>query len=149
MNIKKIALISTVAIAMAASANGGAHSPIEQRQAAMKAVGGQMRTLGGMAQGKVAYDELAALSALEIMRDAAVAARPLFPVGTETGDETRAMAAIWAEDSEFDTIMVQLITSLDAAIAAEPADLASYRPLFGAAAGTCRACHEKYRAPEN
>lgn len=149
MNIKKIALISTVAVAMAASAFGAAHSPIEQRQAAMKAVGGQMRTLGGMAQGKVAFDDFAALSALEIMRDAAVTARPLFPVGTEMGSETRAMPEIWADGSDFDAIMGQLIANLDTAIAAEPADLASYRPLFGAVAGTCKACHEKYRAPEN
>jgi cytochrome c556 len=115
----------------------------------MKAVGGQMRTLGGMAQGKVAYDDFAVLSALEIMRDATAAARPLFPVGTETGDETRAKPEIWAADSDFDARMGQLIASLDAALAAEPADLASYRPLFGAIAQNCKGCHEKYRAPEN
>ena len=149
MNIKKISIISAVAVAIAATAIGGGHSPIEQRQAAMKAVGGQMRTLGGMAQGKVAYDDFAAISALEIMRDAVITARPLFPVGTETGSETRAKPEIWAESSDFDTIMGQLIASLDTAIAAEPADLASYRPLFGAVAGNCKACHEKYRAPEN
>jgi len=149
MNFKNIAVISTLAMAMAATAIGGGHSPIEQRQAAMKAVGGQMRTLGGMAQGKVAYDDFAALSALEIMRDAAMTARPLFPAGTETGNETRAMPEIWADGSDFDAIMGQFIASLDTAIAAEPADLASYRPLFGAVAGTCKSCHEKYRAPEN
>ncbi|NOR63990.1 MAG: hypothetical protein GQ535_16085 [Rhodobacteraceae bacterium] len=149
MYIKKITVISAITVAIAATAIGGGHSPIEQRQAAMKAVGGQMRTLGGMAQGKVAYDDFAAISALEIMRDAAMTARPLFPSGTEMGFETRAKPEIWAEGSEFDAIMGQLIANLDAAIAAEPADLASYRPLFGAVAGTCKACHEKYRAPEN
>ncbi len=149
MNIKKLAAISATALAFAASATGGGHSPIEQRIAAMKAVGGQMRTLGGMAQGKVDYDDFAALSALEIMRDAAITARPLFPTGTEMGFDTRAKPEIWAEGSDFDAIMGQLIANLDAAIAAEPADLASYRPLFGAIAGTCKSCHEKYRAPEN
>jgi len=149
MNMKKITIISTIAVAIAATAIGGGHSPIEQRQAAMKAVGGQMRTLGGMAQGKTEYDDFAAISALEIMRDAAVSARPLFPAGTDTGNETRAKPEIWADGSDFDAIMGQLIANLDTAIAAEPADLASYRPLFGAVAGTCKACHEKYRAPEN
>lgn len=149
MKFKKLAIISTTAIAFAATAIGGGHSPIEQRQAAMKAVGGQMRTLGGMAQGKVAYDDFAAISALEIMRDAVATARPLFPSGTEMGFETRAKPEIWADGSDFDAIMGQLIANLDAAIAAEPADLASYRPLFGAVAGSCKACHEKYRAPED
>lgn len=149
MNIKKLSIISAVTISIAASAFGAAHSPISQRQAAMKAVGGQMRTLGGMAQGKISYDDFAVISALEIMRDAAVTARPLFPAGSDMGEENRAKPEIWAEGSDFDTIMGQLIANLDTAIAAEPADLASYRPLFGAVAGSCKACHEKYRAPEN
>jgi len=149
MNIKKTFATVSIGLVIAATAYGAAHSPISQRQAAMKSVGEQMRTLGGMAQGKVAYDDFAALSALEIMRDAVITSRPLFPVGTEVGNETRAKPEIWADGSDFDTIMGQLIASLDTAIAAEPADLASYGPLFGAVAGTCKACHEKYRAPEN
>jgi cytochrome c556 len=149
MNIKKTLAAASIGLALAATAFAAAHSPISARQAAMKAVGGQMRTLGGMAQGKVAYDDFAALSALEIMRDAAATARPLFPAGTEMGEETRAKPEIWADGSDFDARMGQLLASLDAAIAAEPADLASYRPLFGAIAGGCKGCHEKYRAPEN
>ena len=149
MNIKKTLAATAIGIALAASAYAAAHSPIAQRQAAMKAVGGQMRTLGGMAQGKIAYDDFAVLSALEIMRDATIVARPLFPAGTDMGEETRAKPEIWAADSDFDARMGQLIASLDAALAAEPADLASYRPLFGAIAGSCKGCHEKYRAPEN
>ena len=149
MNIKTLAIITATSVAFAATAISGGHSPIEQRIAAMKAVGGQMRTLGGMAQGQVEYDDFAALSALEIMRDAAVAAAPLFPVGTETGDNTRAMPEIWAADSDFNARMDQFVASLNAAIEAEPADLASYGPLFGAVAGNCKSCHEKYRAPEN
>ncbi len=149
MNIKKTLIAASIGLALAATAYGAAHSPISARQAAMKAVGGQMRTLGGMAQGKVAYDDFAVISALEIMRDAAASARPLFPAGTEMGEETRAKPEIWADGSDFDTRMGQLLASLDAAIAAEPADLASYRPLFGAIAGSCKGCHEKYRAPEN
>ncbi len=149
MNIKRSIAAATIGLALAATAYGAAHSPISQRQAAMKAVGGQMRTLGGMAQGKIAYDDFAVISALEIMRDAAVTARPLFPAGSDTGEENRAKPEIWADGSDFDAIMGQLIANLNTAIAAEPADLASYRPLFGAVAGSCKACHEKYRAPEN
>ncbi len=149
MNIKKTLAAAAIGVALAATAYGAAHSPISARQAAMKEVGGQMRTLGGMAQGKIAYDDFAVISALEIMRDAAASARPLFPAGTETGENTRAKPEIWAADSEFDTIMGQLLASLDVAIEAEPADLASFRPLFGAVAGSCKSCHEKYRAPEN
>ncbi len=150
MDIKRISIIATAAIALAASAYGAGHSPIAQRQEAMKAIGGQMRTLGGMAQGKVAYDDFAVLSALEIMRDAATTARPLFANGDNPGAETtRAKPEIWAADSDFDARLGQLIASLNTAITAEPADLASFGPLFGAIAQNCKGCHEKYRAPKN
>ncbi|MCF6305144.1 MAG: cytochrome c [Rhodobacteraceae bacterium] len=141
----KAVLITTM---LAASASAGGHTATEQRIIAMKAVGGEMRTLGGMAQGKVAYDDFAALSALETMRNAAAAAQPLFAAPPMEGEETRAMAAIWEDGSDFDAQMNAMLAALDAAIAAEPADLASFTPLFGAVAGTCKACHEKYRAPE-
>jgi len=148
MKIRNAILTGIVGCGIAVGAYAAAHSPIAQRQAAMKAVGGQMRTLGGMAQGKIAYDDFAVLSALEIMRDSAVTARPLFMAVPDSSEETRAMAAIWAADSDFDARMGQFIADLDTALAAEPADLNAFRPLFGAVAGNCKGCHEKYRAPE-
>lgn len=141
----KAAIILTV---LAASASAGGHSPIEQRQTAMKAVGEQMRTLGGMARGTVAYDDFGAISALEIMRNSVFAASELFPEGSDSGFETRSLPAIWADGSDFDDRMVQILADLDAAIAAEPADQAAFMPLFGAVAKGCGGCHELYRAPE-
>jgi cytochrome c556 len=149
MTIK--ATIATIAtgLAIAVTAYAASDSPIAQRREAMKAMGGEMRTLGGMAQGKIAYDDFAVLSSLDIMRNAAATARPLFPVGSDSGEETRAKPEIWAPGSDFDARLGQLIADLDAALAAEPADLASFRPLFGAVAANCKGCHEKYRAPKN
>ena len=149
MKFKGISLAVAITATVSASVFAASHSPITERQEAMKAIGGQMRTLSGMAQGKVAYDDLTAISSLEIMRNAAVSAQSLFPEGSDMGGETRAMPEIWAADSDFDARMTQMVASLDAAIAAEPADAASFGPLFGAVAGTCKGCHEKYRAPEN
>ncbi len=147
--LKKITLKTVLITAvLAASATAGGHTEIEQRIGAMKAVVGEMRILGGMAQGKVDYDNLAALSALETMRNAVATAQPLFGTPPVDGEETRAMAAIWEDGSEFDAGITTLLAALDTAIAAEPADLASFGPLFGAVAGTCKACHENYRAPE-
>lgn len=149
MKFKATIIAGATGLAIAATAYAASHSPIAQRQAAMKVVGGQMRTLGGMAQGKVAYDDLAALSALEIMRTAVAESVPLFANSDNMGEDTRALPAIWAADSDFEAGMGQLLASIDAAIAAEPADSAAFAPLFGAVAGTCKSCHEKYRAPED
>ena len=149
MNFRKTTLASLAAIAVAASAIAASHSPIAARQEAMKAIGGQMRTLGGMAQGKIAYDDSVAILALETMRDAALIAQTSFPEGSNTGMENRALSAIWAADSEFEARMTQLVASLEAAVDAAPADMASFGPVFGAVAGNCKVCHEKYRAPES
>ncbi len=148
MNKKVTLKTALVCSILAATATAGGHTPTEQRIVAMKAVGGQMRTLGGMAQGKVDYDDFAAISALEIMRNSAAVAQPLFAQPAMDGEETRAMAAIWADGSDFNSRMDSLIAALDAAIAAEPVDVATFGPLFGAIAGNCKGCHEKYRAPE-
>ncbi|MBL4807379.1 MAG: cytochrome c [Rhodobacteraceae bacterium] len=134
---------------LAVTATAGGHTAVEQRITAMKAVGGQMRTLGGMAQGQVAYDATAAIAALQIMRNSAAAALPLFADPTAAGAETRARAEIWADGSDFNDRLSAMIADMDVAIAAAPADAAAFGPLFGAVAGNCRSCHEKYRAPEN
>lgn len=149
MKLNTIVIAGVTGLTLAATAFAASHSPIAQRQAAMKAVGGEMRTLGGMAQGKVAYDDLTAIAALETMRNAVATAGPLFADSDDMGEETRAKPEIWAADSDFNARLDQLLANLDAAIAAEPADAAAYTPLFGAVAGTCKGCHEKYRAPEN
>ncbi len=149
MNIRKTAIITVSAIVLAASAYAAAHSPISQRKAAMKEIGGQMRSLGGMAQGKTAYDDFAVFSAVEIMLNNAIAARPLFADSMDMGEETRAKPEIWAAGSDFDAQMGQMINALQATLDADPADLDSFLPLFGAIAATCKSCHEKYRAPES
>ncbi len=148
MNLKKTALVAVIGLGLAASAYAAAHTQIAQRQAAMKEINGQMRTLGAMAQGKVAYDDFAVFSALEIMIDAANASRPLFADGTDTGETTRAKPEIWAADSNFDALMGGFITNLETALAAEPEDMDAYMPLFASIAGSCKSCHEKYRAPK-
>ncbi|MCF6273883.1 MAG: cytochrome c [Rhodobacteraceae bacterium] len=149
MKFSHSTIAAFISVSIAASAFAASHSPVSQRQAAMKSVGEQMRTLGGMAQGKVEYDDFAAFSALEIMRDAALVSRPLFAESTDTGEETRAKAAIWAEGSDFDTEMEAFIATLDVAIAADPADLDNFKPLFARIASSCKSCHEDYRAPKD
>ena len=140
------ALVGTI---LAASASAGGHTSTEQRIIAMKAMGGQMRTVGGMAPGNGTYDAAAVISALEIMRNAAATAQPLFAEPTPDNEETRARPEIWVAGSDFDAQLNGLIADLDAAIAGQPADAATLGPLFGAVAGNCKSCHEKYRAPEN
>lgn len=124
-----------------------AQDPISERQAAMKSVGGAMRVVAGFARGQADYDAAAALAAFTTMNEVSMTYGTLFPEGSDTGD-TKAAPAIWTDRAGFDAAVAKFEADTAAAIAAAPADLDAFRPVFGAVAANCGACHEKYQIPE-
>jgi cytochrome c556 len=75
----------------------------------------------------------------------------LFPAGsgTESGQRTRALAAIWQNKSDFDAnagIMVREADRLAAALKAN--DRTATAAAFGAMTAQCGVCHRPYRAPQ-
>ena len=75
----------------------------------------------------------------------------LFPAGsgTESGQKTRALAAIWQNKSDFDAnagIMAREADRLAMALKAN--DKTASAAAFGAMTGQCGACHRPYRAPQ-
>ncbi|MCY4006203.1 MAG: cytochrome c [Rhodobacteraceae bacterium] len=117
---------------------------IEARQSAMKFVGGQMRGLGGMAQGQTEFNA-------DYVRTAgwaiAVIANsyPLhFPAGTETGGNTEALPAIFEDPDGFAMVAQQLeAAALAMQKSASQDDL---QMTFGQLGQACKACHSKYRS---
>lgn len=133
----------------AATLSVSAQDPIAERQAKMKEMGGAMRVLVPMARGQADYDAGAALAAFVRMNDAAQGYGDLFPEGSETGGDTRARPEIWTDRQGFDAAVLAFDEDLAAAVAAEPATLDEFRPVFGMVAENCGACHEKYQVPES
>lgn len=71
----------------------------------------------------------------------------LFPPGSDQG-KTRALPAVWADKADFDKQAAALATharALETALKAN--DPTKAKAAFGAAAGTCGACHRTYRRP--
>jgi cytochrome c556 len=75
-----------------------------------------------------------------------------FPKGSgpEAGVKTGALPVIWEKWPEFKIAAVRMLTAskaLDAAAAT--GDLGQIKPAVGALGGTCRGCHEAFRAKDS
>ena len=143
MKILKIAAIGALLAAGAAFAEGDATDPAAvEREKVMKAIGGAMGTLGGMAKGEVAYDAAAA----EAAKAALIAAAGGVPAAFETqgGEDatSEAKPEIWTSWDDF----VKKNEALTAAATA--ADVSSAEAIgasLGAIGGACKDCHTAYR----
>jgi len=139
------AVIGTVAVAQDFSAN------LKARQGQFRIMALNIGVLGGMAQGKIAYDAEAAQRAADtLVAVSHIDPGPLWPEGSDSMslDGTRAMPSIWDEHDDF---LAKWGAFGDAA--AEMQKIAAsgqeaLGPAMGKLGGTCKACHDKHRAPE-
>lgn len=125
------------------------HLAYEQRQAAMKTVGASMKTLGGMAQGAIAFDAATLATTLAAMQVAVETAQGAFPAEPDLDPESKALAAIWENRADFDARMQGLADLVTASAATPPADVAALGALMGQLGGNCQACHQSYRMSDN
>lgn len=129
-------LVSSVALA----------DEIADRRAMMKEKNGaSMGVLVKVVKGEMAYDPDAVLAAFTTMREGTEGFTDLFPEGTETGGDTIASPKIWEDKAGFDAKFAEFQADLDAAIAAQPASLEEFQPLFQEVGGNCQSCHEMFR----
>jgi len=134
------ALLSSVAVADS--------DPILARQDLMKNTRDAAKVIGGMLKGEQPFDAEAAMTALETWKETATTVGDLFPEGSETGHDTEAKATIWTDRAGFEAKLADFGTSVDAAIAAKPADLEALKAAAGPVFQTCKGCHEEYRVEE-
>ncbi len=122
--------------------------PIEDRQAAMKAVGESTKALAGVVTGKRAFvGELVERHGDRILRSF-ITARKLFNNGVETKGST-AKSTIWSNPTEFSRIFDGGIAGAKAAAAAGTnSDPAALKAAFRQLATSCKSCHESFRLPK-
>ena len=75
-----------------------------------------------------------------------------FPKGSgpEAGVKTGALPAVWEKWPEFKVAAVKMLTASKALnAAAVTGDLAQIKPAVGALGGTCKGCHETFRAKDS
>jgi len=145
INMRRL-FFGTFAVCLLATSAVNADA-ISDRKAAMKNVGMAMGALVGMFKGEMDYNPVMASLAFATMNNASIGITSLFPAGTETGGKTSVNLKIWSDMDGFSTGMVKFQTDTAAAIAAKPADIEAFKPIFFKVAGNCKSCHEGFRLP--
>jgi cytochrome c556 len=134
-----LALIFAGGIALA---EGASDPDVKARQELMAANGAALRTLGGMASAKIAFDAAEAEAAKQVL--VANAAGTLVVFKNQASDPaSHASNSIWTAWDDFSA------KAGDLGKAAEALDTTSADSIaagLGAIGGTCKACHTAYKA---
>jgi cytochrome c556 len=139
-SVLALAAIGSMSVAATAAAD-----PIATRQTIMQSVGAAAKVSGEMAKGEIDFHPDVAAAALTTFAAAGRSFHTFFPEGSETGGDTRARATIWEDMAGFVAASDKFATDASEAVAAEPADLDTFRAAFSSVAENCRSCHEEYR----
>ncbi|MFM2111363.1 MAG: hypothetical protein RLZZ271_23 [Pseudomonadota bacterium] len=119
---------------------------IKYRKASFTVMAAHFGRIGAMANGRVPFDAKAAADNAAIVESMSKLPWAGFGEGTDKGD-TKAKPEIWKDAAKFkegsDKMMAE-VAKLNAA--AKTGNLDNLKAAFGPAAGTCKACHDNFRA---
>ena len=139
-----LALSLTSGLAMA----GAADDAIKARKACMKANGASMGTFVPMMKGEKPFDAAAVAAAVKGVETACADWAKWWGPETAKGEmeKTTAKAEIWTDAAGFTAANAAHATALTAVKAAT--DDATFKTAFAGFGGSCKGCHEKFRAAE-
>lgn len=141
--IRKI-LAVTVACLIGASIAYAEGSLGDQREAAMKKIGGSTAQLAGIAKGDKPYDAAVVKTALETIGTTIKTFPDLFPAD-KPDDDGHAKATIWENMADFKAHAAKLEADSTMLLAQLPADQAAVGAALGTLGKDCGACHQTYR----
>jgi cytochrome c556 len=149
--MKAIAACALAAAALSLSAPATAQfakaeDAIKYRQSALFVMGQHFSRIGAMANGRVPFDAKAAQDNADVVASMAKLPWAGFAPGTDKG-ATKALPEIWTEQAKFKEHSEKLeADTVKLAAAAKTGSLDNLKTAFGATAGSCKACHDNYRA---
>lgn len=119
---------------------------IKYRKAALTVTAAHFGRMGAMAQGKAPFDAKLAAENAEIVASMAKLPWAAFGEGTDVG-ETKAKPEIWKQNAKFKEVAEKFQTeSAKLAVAAKSGKEDAFKTAFSATAGTCKSCHDDFRA---
>ncbi len=140
-----------VAIVSGFISNAGAQAKpeklIDYRQSAMTVIGWNFGQMAAQVKGDVPYnkDDFAARAATVEF----VSKLPMegFAPGTDKGHDTKAKPEVWTKMDDFKAKMDKMHTeAAKLAAVAKTGSFDEIKKQFGATGGSCKACHDDYRA---
>ena len=138
-------LVAALVLGVAASAAlAAAMDPdVRARQETMGMIGANMKTIGEMAQGKIAFDAAAAQAAFATIAEKADTVPAVFETQSNTDPESEAKDALWDNWDDFTAKAAALKAAADAGASVDsPEALAAAAGPLG---GACAACHKAYK----
>ncbi|MCY7371405.1 MAG: cytochrome c [Polaromonas sp.] len=150
--MKTFACIAAVTglLAFAAPASAQFAKPedaIKYRQSALFVMGQHFGRIGAMVNGRVPFDAKVAADNADLVVTTSKLPWVAFGPGTESGGNTKAKAEIWTEQAKFKEYGDKMqAENVKLAAAAKTGNADTLKTAFGAAADTCKACHDAYRA---
>lgn len=132
--------------ASCAYAHDGATGVVKERMERMKSLGREVKTLARMFKGGEPYHPaMVAASAKRIEGHAGGRMLRLFPVGSN-GHPSEAKEDIWRHWPDFEAKADALGTQASALAAVADAGPDAAAATFGRLVGTCKACHQGFKA---
>jgi len=133
--------LALILVGSVALAEGAVDPDVKARQDLMAASGAAMKTLGGMASAKIAFDATAAQAAKQVL--IANAAGTLEVFKNQASDPAgHASNSIWTAWDDFSAKAGDMGTAA-AALDTTSAEIVAAG--LGAIGGTCKACHTAYK----
>ncbi|MCK0125966.1 cytochrome c [Gelidibacter sp. F2691] len=140
LSIAAVAL--TISVAGVAAHADATNPTVIKRMEAMKAIGGSMKTLSGMAKGEMEFDATKANAAVATIAEKGMTVPALFEAN-EADPATEALPAIWENWDDFVKKSENMVMAAKGV--AEISDQGAIGAALGQIGGTCKACHDDYR----
>ncbi|MEY4711504.1 MAG: hypothetical protein RIS88_954 [Pseudomonadota bacterium] len=119
---------------------------VKYRQSALTVMGTHASRIGAMVNGRAPFDPKAAVDNAQIVNDMARLPWAGFGPGTDK-ISAKAKPEIWTEQAKFKDHSEKLVAETTKLLAAaKTQNLDNLKVAFGATAGSCKACHDNFRA---
>jgi cytochrome c556 len=145
-SLAAVAAAAFLACGPAAAQFKSADDAIEYRQGALGVMGHHFGVIGAMAGGKLPFDAKAAQANADLVVTLSRLPWSAFVEGSDKGD-TNARPEVWSQPDKFKAAAQKLQDAAVklAAVAAKATKADDLKPAFGAAAETCKSCHDDFR----
>ena len=146
MKTWSLAAAALLACGPAAAQFKNADDAIEYRQGALSVMGHHFGVVGAMASGKLPFDAKAAQANADLVVTLSRLPWAAFVDGSDKGD-SNARPEVWSQPDKFkaDAQKLQEAAVKLAAAAAKATRPDELKAAFGAAAETCKSCHDDFR----
>jgi cytochrome c556 len=140
-----VAGLAAAGVAVAQSA--APDRAIKYRQNVYSLVGWNFTAMSQMVRGQRDFDPAEFARRAERVAQLSLMLDEGFPPGSDRGARTEALPAIWSNRAGFDAKMADFQREAAAlATIAKGGDADAAKAQFGKTAGTCKACHDQYKA---